>query len=123
MGYSLMGSLDLRRQAHHLHLHDLAPPYAGLFSAPCPPRRAREPALGAPRPWRARKSAVRFTPLVARRRRLPSAVPGFGRARAGAGRHAALINPIQRDAVGGELDRLLGRDAFQTRLVGPPCGL
>ena len=33
-----------------------------------------------------------------------------------------LVNPIERDAVGGELERLIGWDAHQAGFVGAPGG-
>jgi len=37
--------------------------------------------------------------------------------------HLAVVNPIERDAAGGELERLIGRDALQAGFVGSPGGL
>jgi hypothetical protein len=37
-------------------------------------------------------------------------------------RHLALVNPIQRDAMGSELEGFIGRDARQAGFVGAPGG-
>src|SRR3954462_2441604 len=89
------------------------------FLAPPSPRRTRPE-----RPCAARRSS-RFTGSSLDRASVSTVAlqfPNFGADVRVQVCHLALVNPIERDAVGGQLERLIGGDALQAGFIGAPGG-